>query len=171
MNWDEGTGADASLERQVTAQVPLAYGVGFGGALGPGIETAGSRSTGEPNSRSTGVSAAKPPFLHGDPGQGVAKAAALSEGVPRRIGRVRERGVDAILKGNSLAEVKGHLQALWELVEGNPDSEAIEEMVNVLQIALCVEGPDGAYAEPVGCRPVGARQDVRRSRFGRRRGE
>ena len=50
--------------------------------------------------------------------------------------------MDAIHKGNSVAEVRGHLQALWELVEGNPDSEAIEEMVNVLQIALCVEGPD-----------------------------
>ena len=27
-------------------------------------------------------------------------------------------------------------------MEGNPDSEAFEEMINVLQIALCVESPE-----------------------------
>jgi hypothetical protein len=56
--------------------------------------------------------------------------------------RVRNAAEDPILKGNSLADAKNHLQALWELVEGNPDSEAFEEMINVLQVALCVESPD-----------------------------
>jgi hypothetical protein len=55
--------------------------------------------------------------------------------------RIRNGGEDPILKGNSLADARNHLQALWERVEGNPDSEAFEEMVNVLQIALCVENP------------------------------
>ena len=56
--------------------------------------------------------------------------------------RIRSGGEDPILKANSLDAVKSHLQALWELVEGNPDSEAFEEMVNVLQIAVCVECPE-----------------------------
>src|SRR5208337_2881091 len=56
--------------------------------------------------------------------------------------RIRICGEDPILKGNSLADAKNHLQALWELVEGNPDSEAFEEMINVLQIALSVENPE-----------------------------
>ena len=48
---------------------------------------------------------------------------------------------DPILKRRSLADARSQLQAIWELVEGNADLEALEEMVNVLQIALSVEGP------------------------------
>ena len=57
--------------------------------------------------------------------------------------RIRTCGDDPILKGNSLAEAKNHLQALWELVEGNPDSQAFEEMINVLQVALLRREPRG----------------------------
>ena len=56
--------------------------------------------------------------------------------------RVRKERDDPILRGNALADAKGHLQALWELLEGVPDAEALEEMVNVLQIALCLDGPE-----------------------------
>jgi predicted trehalose synthase len=55
---------------------------------------------------------------------------------------VQSAGADAIQKANSLAEARSHLRARWDLLEGTPDSEAVEEMVNVLQIALCVESPE-----------------------------
>ena len=45
------------------------------------------------------------------------------------------------LSRRSLADARSQLQAIWELVEGNADLEALEEMVNVLQIVLSVEGP------------------------------
>jgi hypothetical protein len=60
--------------------------------------------------------------------------------------RVRRSGEDPVLKGNSLADAKSHLQALWELVEGNADSHAFEEMINVLQVALFVESPQAITA-------------------------
>jgi hypothetical protein len=55
---------------------------------------------------------------------------------------MRNCGDDPILKGNSLADATNHLQALWELVEGNADSQAFEETINVLQVALSVESPE-----------------------------
>jgi hypothetical protein len=55
---------------------------------------------------------------------------------------VQNAGDDPILKGNAIADVRNHLQQLWEVVEGNPDSEAFEEMVNLLQVAFCIENPD-----------------------------
>jgi hypothetical protein len=64
--------------------------------------------------------------------------------------RVRNAGDDPILKGNSLAEAKNHLQALWELVEGNPDAQAFEEMINVLQVALFVESPQALSPSQLG---------------------
>ncbi len=53
--------------------------------------------------------------------------------------RARENNDDPILKANSLAQVRDHLQTLWDLLEGDSQSEAFEEMVNVLQIAFCDE--------------------------------
>jgi hypothetical protein len=76
-----------------------------------------------------------------------------SRGIPERTKRKRRHCLkacltafdtvknsdDPILKDNAINEMKNHLQALWEQVEGNSDSEAFEEMINVLQIALCTD--------------------------------
>ena len=56
--------------------------------------------------------------------------------------RARDNSGDLILESNSLADARRHLAALWSQVEGNPASAAFEEMVNVLQVALCPEGSD-----------------------------
>ncbi len=143
MNWDEHTGGGASFERQVPFPVPLDYGSRSGDRRAPGLETPGSRSTGEARDRSTGVPTAKlrvsPRRV---PDRALRKRRPYLKACLDELERIRNCGDDPILKGNSLADAKNHLQALWELVEGNPDSQAFEEMINVLQVALSVESPD-----------------------------
>lgn len=143
MNWDEGTGGDVPFQRQVTAQVPLAYESVSGDRWAPGIDTLGSRSTGEAKRRSAAVSATRPSVSsRGIPDRAARKRRLYLKACLEDLERARNGDEDPILKGNSLADVKDHLQALWEIVEGNPDSEAFEEIVNVLQIAFCVESPE-----------------------------
>src|SRR3990172_5154828 len=143
MNWDEGTGGDRPLQRQVTAQVPLAYESVSGDRWAPGIETLGSRSTGEAKRRSATVPATRPPVSSRRiPDRAARKRRLYLKACLDELDRARNGGDDPILKGNSLADVKNHLQGLWELVEGSPDSEAFEEVVNILQIAFCVESPE-----------------------------
>jgi hypothetical protein len=143
MNWDECTGGGASFERQIPLQVPLDYGSRSGDRWAPGIETPGSRSTGETRGRSDGVPAAKlPAFSRPITERALRKRRPYLKACLDELERVRICRDDPILKANSLADAKNHLQALWELVEGNPDSEAFEEMINVLQVALSVESPE-----------------------------
>ena len=143
MNFDESTGGGVSFERQVTAQVPLGYESVSGDRLAPGIETPGGRSTGETKPRSPNAQAAGLPVSSRRiPDRMVRKRRLYLTACLDELERVRNGSEDPILKGNALADAKGHLQALWELVEGNPNSEAFEEMVNVLQVALCVESPE-----------------------------
>jgi hypothetical protein len=144
MNFDESTGGGVSFERQVTAQVPLGYESVSGDRLAPGIETPGGRSTGEAKSRSPGVQAAGLPVSSSRriPDRMVRKRRIYLKACLDELERVRNDDDDPVLKSNALADAKGHLQALWELVEGNPSSEAFEEMINVLQVALCAESPE-----------------------------
>ena len=143
MNFDEGTGGGVSFERQTTAHVPLGYESVSGDYSAPGIETPGGRSTGETKARLPSVQAAGLPVSSRRiPDRMVRKRRLYLASCLDELERVRNGGEDPILRGNSLADAKGHLQALWELVEGNPNSEAFEEMINVLQVALCVESPE-----------------------------
>jgi len=143
MSWDERTGGDSRFERQLPVQFSLDYGSVSGDRWAPGIETPGSRSTGESKRRSGSVPVAERPVsLRRIPDRALRKRRLYLKACLDELERIRICGEDPILKGNSLADAKNHLQALWELVEGNPDSEAFEEMINVLQIALSVENPE-----------------------------
>jgi hypothetical protein len=143
MNWEEGTGGDVLLQRQVTAQIPLGDVSVSGDRWAPGIETPGSRSTGEAKRRSGTVAATKPPVSPRRVSDRTLRRRRLYlKACLDELERARKTGEDPVLKGNSLADVRNHLQGLWELVEGNPDSEAFEEVINILQIAFCVERPE-----------------------------
>lgn len=148
MSWDEGTGGGVSFERRAAAHDPLAYESVSGERWAPGIETLGSRSTGEGKRRSISVPATRlPASSRRISGRAVRKRRLCLKACLDELERIRKGGEDPILKGNSLADVKNHLQALWKLVEGNPDSEAFEEMINVLQVAVCVDSPE-ALCQP-----------------------
>jgi hypothetical protein len=143
MSWDERTGGDSLFERQVPAQVSLDYGSVSGDRWAPGIETPGSRSTGESKRRPVTVPVAgRPVSLRRISDRALRKRRLYLKSCLDELERIRVYGEDPILKGNSLAEAKNHLQSLWEQVEGNADSQAFEEMINVLQIALSVESPE-----------------------------
>jgi hypothetical protein len=141
MSWDDCTGGVVSFKRQAAAQVPFAYEPVSGDRWAPGIETQGGQSTGADNRRPGGAPASRAqvtPRRVSDRtvrGRRLHLKACLDE-----LERARNNSDDPILKSNSLADAKGHLEALWTLLEGNPDSAAFEEMINVLQIALCTEG-------------------------------
>jgi len=143
MNRDEGTGADLPVQRHTITTDPFAYESVSGDRWAPGIETPGSRCTGEARRRAVSEPAAKPAIpSRRTPDRAVRKRRPYLKACLDDLERVRNGQEDPILRGNSLADVKNHLQALWELVEGSPESEAFEEMVNVLQVALCVESPE-----------------------------
>jgi hypothetical protein len=143
MNWDDGTGGNVPLSRQASAQVPLGYESVSGDRWAPGIETVASRSTGATNNCSATVSPRIPPSLSRRvPDRALRKRRLCLKACVDELEAVRNATADAIQKANSLAEARSHLRALWDLLEGTPDSEAVEEMVNVLQIALCVESPE-----------------------------
>ena len=141
MNWDEGTGGRVSFEGKAPAQLALPYGSVSGDPLTPGIETPGSQCTGEGNGRSARAPVSRPPSSRRIPERALRKRRLCLKACLDELERIRNGSDDPILKGNSLADARNHLQALWERVEGNPDSEAFEEMINVLQVALCVENP------------------------------
>jgi hypothetical protein len=151
MNWDDGTGGGVSLERQAAAQVPLGYESVSGDRWAPGIETPGSRCTGEAKRRSVTEAATRSPVSpRRVPDRALRRRRLYLKACLDELERARNGSEDPILKGNSLAEVRNHLQSLWELVEGNPDSEAFEEIVNVLQIAFCVESPEAVTPGQLG---------------------
>ena len=143
MNWDERTGGGASNERQVPLHVPLDCGSRSGDRWAPGIVTPGSRCTGETRDRSEAVPVARQAGLSRRiSDRALRKRRPYLQACLDELERMRNCGDDPILKGNSLADATNHLQALWELVEGNADSQAFEETINVLQVALSVESPE-----------------------------
>jgi len=143
MKWEDGTGGDVAFQRQVTAQVPLEYESVSGDRWAPGIETLGCRCTGEAKRRSATVAPTKPSVsARRVPDRALRRRRLYLKACLDDLERVRNAVDDPILRGNSLADVKNHLQQLWELVEGDPQSEAFEEMVNVLQIAFCIESAE-----------------------------
>ena len=143
MNWNEGTGGDVQIQRQGTSEVPLTYGSVSGDRWTPGIETPGSRSTGEDKRRSAAVSSVNRPLsLRRIPEKTMRKRRLCLKACLDEFERIWEASEDPVLRANSFDDVRRHLQVLWELVDGDPDSEALEEVVNVLQVALCVESPE-----------------------------
>ena len=143
MNWDEGTGGGVSFERRVGAQVPLDCESVSGDPCAPGTETPGGRSTGEGGRRFVGMPGSKPPVSSRRvPDRTVRRRRLYLKACLDELERVRNSGGDPVFKGNSLADVRNHLQALWVEVEGSPQSEAFEEMINVLQIAISVDSPE-----------------------------
>src|SRR5208337_5003700 len=99
-------------------------------------------STGESKRRSASVPVAgRPVSLRRISDRALRKRRLYLKACLEDLERIRICGVDPILRGNSLAEARNHLQALWEQVEGNADSQTFEEMINVLQVALFVDGP------------------------------
>lgn len=143
MNWDDGTGGNVPFQRQGPVEVPLAYESVSGERWAPGIVTLGSQLTGESKRRVSVAPATRPSAsLRRIPERAKRKRRRRLKACLEDLERALSSAGDPILKANSLADVRGHLQALWEMVEGSPDSEAFEEVVNMLQIALCVEDPD-----------------------------
>lgn len=143
MNWDDSTGGDVSFQRQGSLEVPLAHESVSGERLAPGIVTLGSQLTAADGRRgSTGPSARPSDSLRRIPEREERKRRRCLKACLEDLGRALSSTGDPVLKANSLADVRRHLQALWEMVEGSPSSEAFEEVVNMLQIALCVEEPE-----------------------------
>jgi hypothetical protein len=143
MNGDQCTGGDMSLQNQVVSHVALEFESVSGDRWAPGIETVGSRSTGAAKRRSAGVPASAPYGVsYSVPERALRKRRLYLKACLDELGNLRNADDDPIHSGNALAGMKSQLQSLWELVEGNPDSEAFEEIINVLQVALCVEGPE-----------------------------
>jgi hypothetical protein len=138
-----------SWQENVTGEgVPLLYEIGQPVALGresvsgdrwlPGIETAGSLSTGESQRRASVIGAKK----LSAPARRVSKKAIQRQRLYlqlclNELERAESNIDDPILRSNSLDQVRDHLQVLWELLEGITESEALEEMVSILQIVFC----------------------------------
>ncbi len=143
MSWTDGTGGRVSFERPAEKSIPLAQATVSGERWIPGIDTPGSYSTGESTRRHGGTPTPKAQISSRRvPERALRKRRYCLKACLDELERVRKERDDPILRGNALADAKGHLQALWELLEGVPDAEALEEMVNVLQIALCLDGPE-----------------------------
>lgn len=142
MSWDNGTGGDVSFERQAVGQVPFAYEAVSGERWAPGIETPGSRSTGETRRRAASTPTVGPPAPpRRVPEKALRNRRLYLKACLDELQRVRTNKEDLVLTDNALADAKGHLESLWELVEGDSAAEAFEEMINVLQIAFSVESP------------------------------
>ncbi len=140
MDLQDGTGGVVQLQRDADRPTSFAYESVSGERWAEGIETAGSRSTGESRRRSIGA----PPRKHLLPQRRISARVIQQRRLCLQLcidelERARENGGDPILRINSLAQVRDHLQTLWDLLEGDSQSEAFEEMVNVLQIAFCDE--------------------------------
>lgn len=143
MSWDDGTGGKSLFSHDVATQIPLSHGSVSGDRWAPDIETIGNRATGTGSRRSSSPSGAKFSTSRQIPTEkALQKRRLYLKACLDELERVQNSDDDPICKGNSLAEVQKHLQALWELVEGNPASESLEEMINTLQVAFCVESPN-----------------------------
>ena len=128
---------DAPHPQQATERTSLEFHRPVsGGRWAPGIETVGSRSTGAAKRRPGGVpTSAAQSLLRRVPERSLRRRRLYLEVCLEELERFRNAD-DPILRDNAFAKMKGQLQSLWEAVEGNPDSEAFEEIVNVLQVAL-----------------------------------
>ena len=136
MRWDDSTsGADLQICPE-KSEFSTGYGLRSGDRYAPGIETAGSRSTGE-KSRNENIStiSQKLPLSGAVSERIICKRRLYLKACLEAFDRIHDCE-DPILKANAVNEVKNNLQALWEKMEGNPNSEAFEEIVNVLQIAF-----------------------------------
>ena len=129
--------------REASPQARLVTGSVSGDRWVEGIETAGSRSTGESTRRPTGAATrnhhASPRRV---PQKAIQRRRLYLQQCLEELERAQNNNGDPILTSNSLAQVRDHLQTLWDMLDGDSQSEAFEEMVNVLQIAFCDEGLD-----------------------------
>jgi hypothetical protein len=140
MSCSDSTGGNISLGHDVAAEIPLVRGSFSGGPKAPGIETPGTRLTGEnvrdlkgPVSldRSTSRRSVSERTLRR---RRIQLKACLEE-----LERARTNAEDVILRSNAMDDARRYLEVLWEQVKDNPDSAPFEEMINILQIALCPE--------------------------------
>ncbi len=138
MNGDDCTGQGPSLGSQVAAPVAIEFESVSGDRSAPGLETVGSRSTGASRRRSSDASVSAPLGVpHSIPQRALKKRRLYLQACRDALESLRVVGDDPIHKANALAEIRHQLRSLWELLEGNPDSEPFEEIVNVLQVAFC----------------------------------
>lgn len=148
MGWQDGTGEGVSLQTTAERAAAIVSESVSGDRWVQGIETAGSRSTGESQRRSIGASRSRPLISSRRVSHKVIQNRRLRlQLCLDDIKRVEDAGGDPILRNNCLSQVRDHLQVLWEMVEGDSDSESFEEMVNVLQVALCDASLDALTAD------------------------
>jgi hypothetical protein len=137
----EGTGGGFKISGRTSRYQGLGNGSRSGGAGAPGLETMGSRSTGErrpeamikPRTSSHAFRRIPPKVLQW---RRVCLKACLTE-----LDRIASLDDDRMGKSNCLADIQKHLQSLWEAVENDTESKAFEEMVNILQIAFWDDDP------------------------------
>jgi len=139
MKSGDSTGGEVLFEGRETVQVSLDYESVSGSRWAPGIQTPGGQSTGEDKRRAAATPSTRPSVPRRIREKAERKQRLYLKACLEDLERARSSSEDPILKANSLTEVRHHLQALWEMVEGSPDCEAFEEVVNMLQIAFCVE--------------------------------
>jgi hypothetical protein len=136
------TGGSFTIQGNTTRYKELGGGSRSGGAGAPALETAGSLSTGE----STVNRNIKPrPDKLADrrvPQKILQARRACLSACLSALDRIASLKDDPISKSNCLAEVKQQLELLWNDVEGDADSEAFEEIINVLQIAVFDDDPN-----------------------------
>ncbi len=156
MDFEQGSTGSVGPSDRATEGATIGSEAVSGDRWAPGIETAGDRSTGA-NRRA--VSQRFPPGPTG-PARRVSdrcvhRRRSRLNACIEEIAACRDSRDDPIASDNCLSHLREHLQSLWCDVEGNPESEAFEEMVNVLQVAMVdmtVEGlvaPRGETIESV----------------------
>lgn len=150
MAWQDKTGDGVQLERE-TASADLLTSEPFSGdRWAPGFETAGSRSTGESPRRFNVLPTKKTSSPERQvPIRAVQRRRRYLRLALEELERAEDAGQDVILKNNCLAQVRDHLQELWESLESDSQSDAFEEMINVLQIAFCDENVDALTSHQV----------------------
>ena len=137
----EGTGGSFKISGRTSQYQELGSGSRSGGTGAPGLETTGSRSTGEraPEAMTkprTGSQAFRRIPAKVLQWRRVCLNACLTE-----LDRIASLDDDPMGKSNCLADIQRHLGSLWDAVEGDTESKAFEEMVNVLQVAFVDDDP------------------------------
>jgi hypothetical protein len=143
MDWQDGTGEGVQVQCGADRSASLTYESVSGDRWAQGIETAGSRSTGENQRRFNDTSMRKVRLpTRRVPYKALQRRRLYLQSCLEELERAESVGEDPILRSNVFTQVRDHLQQLWELLEGDSQSEAFEEIVNVLQIAFCDESLD-----------------------------
>jgi hypothetical protein len=138
MDQQKGTGDIIQLPSYNDLPSFLGYGSVSGSRWAEGIETAGSRSTGEGRRLFTDTLSKKLPSISRPvPIKVIHTRRFYLQSCIDALENAENNSEDIILKSNCLTDVQDHLQVLWELLEGDSESEAFEEIINVLQIAFC----------------------------------